>query len=160
MSGEGTVRIEHRRFGSLEVPDRDVLAFEPLPGCPGARRFALMAHDREGVFAWLVSLDDPALAFVVTDPWQFFPDYDPALPAGGLEGLDAKTREDLEVLVIVAVRDGQPTLNLMAPIAICAPSRRGAQWILDDPRLSASQPLPVLPTPERREPQMESKPQR
>ena len=94
MSGEGTVRIEHRRFGSLEVPERDVLAFEPLPGFPGARRFALMAHDREGVFAWLVSLDHPDLAFVITDPRTLRPDYAPQLPAHDVQSLGAAAPED------------------------------------------------------------------
>ena len=167
MSGEGTIAIEHRRFGRLEIPERDVLHFEPLPGFPEARRFALLAHDRAGVFAWLVCLDDPALAFVVTDPWQFFPEYDPGFPEVALEKLGAKGREDVELLVLVSLREGRPTLNLLAPLVLCAPARRGAQWILDDARLSSCQPLPPLReapvTSEaraQRDAQIESKPQR
>ena len=44
MSGEGTIAVEHRRFGRLEVSERDVLQFDALPGFPSARRFALLAH--------------------------------------------------------------------------------------------------------------------
>ena len=165
MSGERTIAIEHRRFGRLEIPERDVLRFDPLPGFPGARRFALLAHDRAHdraeVFAWLVCLDDPALAFVVTSPWQFFPDYDPGLDERSLERLGAKSREDVELLVIVSLRAGQPTLNLLAPLVLCAPARRGAQWILDDTRLSPCQELPPLQPPASPvDAQTESKPQR
>ncbi len=165
MSGREIVTIEHRRFGKLEIPEPDVLRFEGLPGFPEARRFALLAHDRGEVLAWLVSLDDAGLAFVVTDPWQFFPDYAPALGESALQRLGARSRDDVEVLVMVSVRDGQPTLNLLAPLVLCAPSRRGAQWILDDDRLSPRQPLPAhLPAaPGEGDPaadQIESKPQR
>ena len=38
MSGEATIAVEHRRFGRLEVPERDVLRFDALPGFPSARR--------------------------------------------------------------------------------------------------------------------------
>jgi flagellar assembly factor FliW len=162
VSGEGTIVVEHRRFGRLEIPEPDVLQFDPLPGFPSARRFALLAHDRAEVFAWLVCLDDPGLAFVVTDPWQFFPDYDPGLPEVLLEGIGAKRREDVELLVLVSLREGQPTLNLLAPLVLCAPARRGAQWILDDARHSACQPLPPLERPreDSAKAQIESKPQR
>ena len=161
MSGIENLRIEHERFGSLEIPEADVLRFDGLPGFPEARRFALLAHDRDGVLAWLVCLDDPALAFVVTDPWQFFPDYDPRLPATTLEGLGASSRKDVEVLVVVSLREGRPSLNLLAPLVLCAPARRGAQCILEDDRLSAAQPLPALVAPAKGAgDQIESKPER
>ena len=163
MSGQDPRVLDHRRFGRLEIPETDVLHFEGLPGFPDTRHFALVAHDREGIFAWLVSLDDPTLAFVVSDPWQFYPDYEPSLPGTLLAQIGAKTREDVEVLVMVTVREGRPTLNLAAPLVLCAPARRGAQWILDDARLSARQPLPDLHAPASgpdASGQIESKPQR
>ena len=34
-------------------------------------------YDHETPFAWLLSVDQPDLAFVVADPWLFAPDYQP-----------------------------------------------------------------------------------
>lgn len=138
-----TVAIEHRRFGRLEIPESDVLEFDGLPGFPSARRFALLAHDRDEVFAWLVSLDDPDLALVVTDPGPFFPDYRPGFATDRLAGLGAASRDEVEVLVVVNLRRGEPTLNLLAPVALCARTRRGAQWILEDGGLSPCEPMPA-----------------
>ena len=40
---------------------------------------SLLHHDRESPFGWLLCVDDPELAFAVTDPCQFFPAYRPEL---------------------------------------------------------------------------------
>ena len=147
MSESERLCIDHPRFGRLEIPESDVLHFDGLPGFPEARRFALLGHDRDGVLGWLVSLDDLALAFVVTDPWQFFPDYAPDLGEATLASLGARGREDVEVLALVSLREGRPSLNLLAPLLLCAPTRRGTQCIVEDDRLSTCQLLPALVPP-------------
>ena len=152
-------RIRHRRFGEIEVAAEDVLRLEPLPGFDGAERFTLMAHDRGGIFAWLVSLDDPTLAFVVTDPLQFFPSYAPRVAEAARARIGAGPDDALDLLCLVTVRDGVPSLNLAAPLVLCAASRRGLQLLLDEPGLSTREPLPAPPqTAERAGDQIESKP--
>jgi len=70
----------------------------------------------------------------------------------------------------VTLREGCPTLNLLAPLLLCADTRRGMQVILGDDRYSAAQPLAPStappPAPEARSGsqtdsgfQTESKPQ-
>lgn len=144
MSETEAVTIEHRRFGHVEVLGADVLQFDGIPGFPDARRFALLRHDRESAFLWLISLDRPELAFVVTDPCQFFPDYDVRLSLPQLAAVDAERSEEVELYAIVTVREGATTLNLAAPLVICAARGRGAQLILDQGRHSTREPLPKL----------------
>ena len=36
----------------------------------------------------MISLDDPDLAFVIANPWHFFPGYDPAVEPRHLKGLE------------------------------------------------------------------------
>ncbi len=172
MSETECVSIDHRRLGPIEVPAAEILAFEGMPGFPEVRRFALLRHDRESAFLWLVSLDFPDLAFVVTSPYQFFPDYDPRISGAQLAVLGAERAEQLEIYVIATLREGSITLNLAGPLVLHPEARRGAQIILEGPEYSTREPLPevtkpeppaalgVERDPEARRSQMESKPQR
>lgn len=73
------ISFESRRVGKIEVSEAEVVTFEPLPGFPNRSRFVIMEHAEAAEMAWLVSLEDPDLAFVVAAPWTFFPNYDPPL---------------------------------------------------------------------------------
>lgn len=154
------VSIASSRFGTLRVPETDLLRFPGLPGFPGARRFALVEHDHRGIFGWLVSADVPDLAFVVTNPWNFVPDYDPPVPGRALRGLEAESLEELEVLAIAAFEGDRIFLNLAAPLLVNPKSRCALQVILDGDAWSTRQPIPP-PTPAAGPPnQIESKPQK
>lgn len=141
------MRIESRRFGCIELEEKDLLHFAGLPGFPQARRFALLGHDRGQAFAWLLCADHPELAFAVTDPWQFFPEYEPAIELRHLRPLGVGSAEELEVLAIATLGGGKIRVNLAAPLLIHVPSRRGAQVILDGSRWSTRQevkdPMPL-----------------
>ena len=65
------------RVSGLTVDDDRVMTFpNGLLGFPEHTRFALIQTGEENYFFWLQSVDDPNLAFVVTDPTIFFKDYD------------------------------------------------------------------------------------
>ena len=114
-------------------------------------------------FLWLVSLDDPELAFAVTDPRTIFPGYCPKVDAQARARVEAEEHDELEILAVATVRDGEATLNLAAPVVVNPRSRRGAQVVLEDEAVSARTPLPAAPREEtpaaRPDAQIESKPQ-
>lgn len=143
MSAEKTV-IETTRFGRLEVNEADAYRFGGMPGFPQADRFVLMQHDTGDTFAWMVSLEVPDLAFVVADPWQFFPEYRPPLEPRHLSQIGVEEAEDFELLCLVSFPDGQTALNLAAPILINAKQRQGAQVILEAEDLSVRESIPPL----------------
>jgi len=124
------VKIETQRFGTLDADPAEILHFDGLPGFPDARRFLLREHDTSSVFGWLICADQE-LAFVVTDPFQFFPAYQPELGPHHLCAVGASEPGPLELLCIADVRDGAVHLNLAAPLLIDAHTRRGAQVILE-----------------------------
>jgi len=144
---EQTLTIETRRFGTLEIPESDCIRFGGLPGFPDADRFVVMQHDEASVFAWMVSVEHPNLAFVVTDPWQFFPDYRPPIERPHLRQIGVESPEDFELLVLVSFRDEAVTLNLAAPVLINARGRKGVQLILDSSEYGVREEIPT-PDPE------------
>ena len=71
------MEIQSTRFGRLNVDDDRVMTFpNGLLGFPSYTRFALIQTGQENYFFWLQSVDEPNLAFVVTDPSLFFKDYE------------------------------------------------------------------------------------
>jgi hypothetical protein len=73
MTDPDIVSIDHARFGRIESPASSIYRCEGLPGFPEARRLLFAQHDRSVDFAWLVCVEIPDLALVVTDPVRFFP---------------------------------------------------------------------------------------
>lgn len=139
-----TISIETSRFGAIEVDAQAVLHFNGLPGFANAKRFAVMDHSETESFSWLVSLDEPDLAFVIANPWHFFPGYDPAVAPKHLKGLEIEDPSHLEIVVIATFQGRKMSLNLSAPLLINRDSRRAAQVILDDPRYSTREEVPAL----------------
>jgi flagellar assembly factor FliW len=158
-------KFHHRRFGDLEIPSASVLHCDGLPGFPALKQLAVIEHDAPSPFAWLVSLDDPDLAFVVADPRRFFADYAPAFSPHQLLSIGLEAGHECELLAIATLDRKAATLNLAAPIIVNPRTHRAAQAILE----GAEHPLradlsraPVEaahtdPTPPD---QIESKPQR
>ncbi len=138
------IRFESRRVGSIEVEASDVLTFEPLPGFPNRTRFVVVEHAEGSEMAWLVSLEDPDLAFVVTMPWTFFPNYDPPIEREHLAALGIEKKKEVEILTIVTLSGKSIFLNLAAPLLINATTRQGMQVISDDPRFTTRAAIPEL----------------
>ena len=125
-------KFEHRRFGELQTDASSVIEFPGLPGFPRARRFVVRGHDLGSAFAWLISLDDPELAFVIADPWAYVPAYRPSLDSRSLAAIDCEPDDELHIVSLVTFPDSALALNLAAPLVINLRSRKGHQVVLED----------------------------
>ena len=133
-----TVTVESSRFGSLEIEAGAIIEFPAGLIGLGGRRWAVVTKDESSAFSWLHSLDDPALALPVTNPWAFFADYEVELSDADSERFDAD-----EVAVWVTVRAGTEladfSANLRAPILIS--NGQGFQVINEAPNAPVRAPL-------------------
>jgi flagellar assembly factor FliW len=115
-----TTTFESTRFGTLEVSDDAVVAFpKGLIGLEG-ERWALVSTSDDSAFLWLHSLQDPALALPVTNPWVFFADYAVELSDDDSARIGCDDPSDIEVYV--TVRAGERledfSANLRAPLVL------------------------------------------
>ena len=114
-----TLTIDSSRFGTLEIASDDVIEFPAGLIGLGGRQYALVTVDDDSSFCWLHSIDDPALALPVTNPWHFFSDYEVDLSD---EASQAITADAADVAVFVTIRAGAELsdfyANLRAPILI------------------------------------------
>jgi flagellar assembly factor FliW len=114
------VTFQSIRFGTIEVPDEDVIEFpHGLIGL-GGRLYTLIDRNPGTGFLWLHSVDDSALALPVVSPSQFFPDFSLHMSAEDRERIDID--ESSSVVLYVTVRATPDpldiTANLRAPLVI------------------------------------------
>ena len=141
------MEIESTRFGKITVDDDRVMTFpHGLLGFPDQGRFALIQTGEENYFFWLQSVDEPTLAFVVTDPTIFFKDYDVPIREEAAEELALTDPGFAQVFVICNKVDEWLTGNLLGPIVVNAQNRVGAQIVLTEKKWTTRQPLLRLPS--------------
>jgi flagellar assembly factor FliW len=144
-SAEPTTTIELPRFGTCSFLASEVLTFPwGMPGFPDCHRFlALTVESQENVL-WLQSLDDLKIALPVADPWLFFPEYDPRLPASARLSLELERPEDFTILAVTIIPEaGAATMNLLAPIIINLRTRIGRQVTVEGENYSVRTPIPL-----------------
>jgi flagellar assembly factor FliW len=125
----------------LDVPADSVIEFPAgIIGFPSAKSFIMLEH--KPPFSWLQSTQDPDLAFVVVDGFEFGQQFDVKPPVGHRE-TDFREDDEYAILIIVTVRPDprMTTANLKAPLFVNMRNRRGLQVIFDDPRYSTRFPL-------------------
>jgi flagellar assembly factor FliW len=132
------------RFGEVEYDPDNLLHFPAgLIGLPNLRDFIVMPNKKQGPLFWIQSVDDPDIAFVLTDPTNFFLDYNLQPEDSERRSLHLDEKDECFILSVVTVPpDQQITLNLAAPILFAPKSNRAIQVILESSNYSSKTPLP------------------
>ena len=81
------MKVMTTRFGEIEIDDDKIIVMPDGMIGFAEKRFILLLPDNNGQFFWYQSVDNPALAFVVTDPTAFVPGYEVALTPDEYEKL-------------------------------------------------------------------------
>jgi flagellar assembly factor FliW len=132
------------RFGEVEYDPTNLLHFPAgLIGLPNLRHFIVMPNKKQGPLFWIQSVDEPDIAFVLTDPTNFFLDYLVKPDTSERQSLHIEEDDDCFTLSVVTVPPDQNiTLNLAAPILFAPKSNRAIQIILEGTNYSSRTPLP------------------
>lgn len=135
MQDTDTTTIRTTRFGDISIPkDKAIEIIGGVLGFPASSHYAMLDHEEESPFKWLQSLDEPDVAFVVTDPMIFFPEYVVHFRKEELTGLRIENEADVVVFVILSLHGqiNEMTANLQGPLIINAKNRSGRQLVLKD----------------------------
>ncbi|GMV72823.1 MAG: hypothetical protein AMXMBFR77_26600 [Phycisphaerales bacterium] len=142
---EHVMDVQTTRFGVIEIAEDRVITFPSgLLGFPGRTRYCLLEPGEDACFLWLQSLDDPALAFVLTDPSLFVPDYSAPIHPAQMDELGLSSLLDSQVFVIVNKVDQTLTGNLQGPLVINVRSRVGVQLVLAEKRWTTRHVLAAI----------------
>lgn len=138
------VNLSTNNFGNLSIEKENIITFEQgLLGFEELKQFAIIAVEECLPFEWLVSVEDPIVAFPILNPTLFFSDYKPSLSKEDLVSLDIKKEIDFEMLCIVklGIKPEDVTLNLKGPILINMKNKMGKQVVLTEDFYSLHHPL-------------------
>jgi len=142
--------VRTTRFGVIEIAEDRVITFpRGLLGFPERTRYCLLEPGDDACFFWLQSLDDADLAFVVTDPALFVPDYSVPIRSEQMEELGLGRLEDAQVFVIVNKVQDQLTGNLQGPLVVNTLSREAQQMVIAEKRWTTRHTLVSLAEPAR-----------
>ncbi|MDD6120875.1 MAG: flagellar assembly protein FliW [Selenomonadaceae bacterium] len=123
------------RFGPIEVEDEKVIHFpEGIPAFEQEHEFVIIPYDEESPYVFLQSLKTPDLAFLMTMPFIFFPDYEFELDDENQQKLGLERQEDMLLYVLLTIPQGRVqdmTANLVAPLVINVANQQGRQLVLE-----------------------------
>jgi len=132
------MEIHHRQLGVISYNEDDVITFPlGLLGFLKFKRYLLLQKESDPV-VWMVSADNPDLAFPLLDPKRFCPDYNPNITKRDLNEISAENPQSLEMYSIVTIQQDarSATANLSGPILVNRERRTGKQLVLLDDRYS------------------------
>lgn len=136
-----SMKLKTRDFGEIEVNENDVVTFqEPVFGFEAYRKYVFLYHQEISEhFAWLQSIEEADLCFILADPALVTDHYQPEIPQKTQELLGD---EDYMCWLITVLRDdfAESTINLKSPIVV-NPTRRLASQIILEENLPIAYPL-------------------
>ncbi len=132
------------RFGEIEYDPTNLLHFSAgMIGFPTLHDFIVMPNKKEGPLFWIQSVDDPDIAFVLTDPSNFFLDYNVQPGTSERTILQIEENDKCFTLSVVTVPPDQKiTVNLAAPILFSPKTNRAIQVIIENTEYKSKTPLP------------------
>ena len=128
-------KVDTVRFGEIEVEEDKIVHFEQgIPAFEDEHEFLVIPYDTESPYYFMQSLATPDLAFLLTVPFVFFPDYEFELDDEVLKQLGIKQQEEILIYALITIPGGKVedmTANLMAPVVINTTNMQARQVVLD-----------------------------
>ncbi|HOL93481.1 MAG TPA: flagellar assembly protein FliW [bacterium] len=131
------IKFLSARFGEITLDVTELLLIpQGLLGFTPFHRYAILKDPEEAPFLWLQSVDAPDLAFVIVNPFLFFPGYEIQVKAHELGEIQLDDISKATVLTIVTIPENpmELTANLRGPLLINTEKRLGKQFVLIDER--------------------------
>lgn len=129
------MKIATKFFGELSIGKNEIIDFPAgLPGFEQEKAFVLLKMEDEGVYQVLQSVEQQEVAFIVTNPYLFFSNYEFEIDPQTQKLLKIVSPEDVIILSVVTLRDpfSKTTMNLQAPLVVNYNENIGKQVILND----------------------------
>ncbi|MEL7623604.1 MAG: flagellar assembly protein FliW [Clostridiales bacterium] len=126
------MKYQTRDFGEIEIDVKQILTFnQPIYGFEDNGKYAFLQDPQVGKeIAWLQSLEESELCFILVAIRSVVPMYRPELPRDA-EKLLGKGEYDYWAIAVIKDDFTKSTVNLKSPIIINWQTGFGAQMILE-----------------------------
>lgn len=133
------------RFGEIEVEEEKVVHFKDgIPAFEDEHEFLIIPYDEESPYYFMQSLKTPELAFLITTPFIFFPDYMIEIDDETIAELKIKNQEDVVLYTLITIPNGSiryMTANLLAPVVINTDNMQAKQIVMEKSRYTTKHRL-------------------
>lgn len=139
------MKLNTIRFGEIEINDNRIFTFKmPIIGFDMLKKFVILDPNKETLFKWLQSIEDPSLAFPIISVSSLDIDYTIDLADSVVDILEIKNVESLLVMNITSIPQDNPkgtTINLLAPLIFNLDNQAAAQVVLSGSGYDISYPM-------------------
>ena len=146
------LKVTTSRFGEIEVDEEKIVHFQNgIPAFEDEHEFVVLPYDEESPYYFMQSVKSPDLAFLLTIPFLFFPDYSFEIDDATIQELDVKNYDKLLYYSMITIPNGSiryMTANLLAPVVINIENMQAKQVVLDKSNYTTKHRL--FPEPAKR----------
>jgi len=131
------MKIKTKSLGEIEIQETEILTVvDGIFGFPELTKYVLLMKDEEAPFAWLQSVEDSNLAFIIIDPHLFRLNYRLKVGLEFLKKVEAQNNNEVISYAIVVIPENNPqmmTANLQGPVIINPKKALACQAISEIP---------------------------
>ncbi|MEC0241417.1 flagellar assembly protein FliW [Paenibacillus dokdonensis] len=133
--------IKTSSWGDLEIAEDQVYHFpKGIPAFEEETEFAVISLE-EGRFHYLQSTKEQELAFLLADPFDYYPQYEFELPPADTEELQIDKQVNVRCVISLKEKLELSTINLLAPVILNPDKRLGKQIVLHNSHYQTRHPL-------------------
>ena len=137
--------IQTVKFGEVEIEESRIFDFVlPIIGFNNLTKYTILEPDKDTLFKWLQSIEEPALAFPIISVAALDYDYTVDLADNVVNDLEITNPESLLVMNITSIPQDNPrgtTINLLAPLIFNLENRKAGQVVLSGSGYDISYPM-------------------
>ena len=139
------MNINTVRFGEISIDESRVFNFVmPIIGFDKLTKFIILEPNKDSLFKWLQSVEDPALAFPIISVSSLEFDYTIDLQDNVVDALGIKSADSVLVMNITSIPQDDPkwtTINLLAPLIFNIENQTAGQVVLSGSGYDISYPM-------------------
>lgn len=139
------MKLNTVRFGEIEVEESRIFDFKlPIIGFDELTKYVIVEPNKDTLFKWLQSTEDPSLAFPIISVASLDFDYSVDLSDNVISELSITNAESLLVMNITSIPQDNPkgtTINLLAPLIFNLDNQTAAQIVLSGSGYSINHPM-------------------
>ena len=128
-------KVYTSRFGEIEVDEQKIVHFKNgIPAFEDEHEFIILPYEEDSPYYFMQSLRSPDLAFVLTIPFLFFPDYTFEVEEDTVQELGITNSSQVFYYTMITIPGGnirKMTSNLVAPIVINSDNMQAKQVVLE-----------------------------
>ena len=139
------MKLSTHRFGENDIEESRIFnVVLPIIGFDVQKRFVILDPNKDTLFKWLQSIEDPALAFPIISVSALNYDYTIDLPDAVVDKLKITNVESVLVMNITSIPQDNPhgtTINLLAPLIFNLDNQLAGQVVLSGSGYDISFPM-------------------